>query len=214
MKNYLKKISTLVVLGIAIVGCTPSEEAAAVPPFTNTNTSFQQLQTNLTASTGGYKKSTNDYEEQSYDFEMATNGTIYSFGYASQPLVASKNYKIELLNASGVVISTATTTFLTTGSYYTLPTPVTILANTKYTLRRTFYLADATPLTLTTGGFSDIIGPGLVHIGTATLNLPITVGNMKITGTFATQVSALAISFGQSIQTDRFIPAIDFAFTP
>ena len=136
MKNYLKKITALFLLGISIVGCT-SQQASTVPLFTNTNTSFQQLENNLTAPTGGYNKTTNDYEEQSYDFEMSTNGTIYSFGYASQQLVANKNYKIELLNASGTVISTATTTFLSTGSYYTLPTPITILANTKYTLRRT-----------------------------------------------------------------------------
>ena len=221
MKNYLQKISALVLLGIAFVGCDPSDPTIVSPPpplFTNTNTSFQQLFDNITSPTGGYVKSTNDYEEQSYDFEMSTNGTIYSFGYSSQTAVANKNYKIELLDASGAVITTVTTTFLDTGSYYTLPTPVAILANTKYTLRRTFYLVDATLIVPTPAfgdphNFSDIIGPGLVKIGLGTLTLPIIVGNMKITGASSRQVSTIAN--GPTVPTlDRFIPFIDFAFTP
>jgi hypothetical protein len=221
MRNYLRKISALVVLVISVVSCNPSDPAvvASVPPplFTNSNTSMQQLYNQLASATGGYYKSYNDYEEQSYDFEMSTNGTIYSFGYSSQPLVANKNYKIELLNASGAVISAVTTTFLTTGSYYTLPTPVAILANTKYTFRRTFYITDATPVTATTGGFSDIIGPGLKRNGLPLLTLPAVVGNMKITGTSCRQVTSTStppIYSSTALLFNTFIPFIDFAFTP
>lgn len=204
------------------MSCDPSDPpvVASIPPplFTNTNTSMQQLYNQLASATGGYYKTTFDYEEQSFDFEMSTSGTIYSFGYSSQPLVANKNYKIELLNASGVVISTATTTFLTTGSYYTLPTPVAILANTKYTLRRTFYLADATlimpaPALGDPHNFNDVIGPGLMKTGFSIITFPVTVGNMKITGASGRQVSALAHG-PTPLTLNLFIPFIDFAFTP
>ncbi|MBC5837538.1 hypothetical protein [Flavobacterium muglaense] len=220
MKNYLKKISAIFILGITIVGCDLNNPGATVPLFTNTNTSYQQLKNNLTASTGGYETTTNDFEEQSYTFKMATNGTIYSFGYSSQTAVANKNYKIELLDASATVLASAITTFLPNGSYYTLPTPVFILANTPYTLRRTFYLTDATLLNPVPSfgdphNFMDIIGPGLRNsVPGSSLNLPITVGNMTITGTLSQQVSTAALLGGSYIQTNKFIPAIDFAFTP
>ena len=225
-KNYLQKIVALVLLGSMILSCSPDPDPAIQLPaavlFSNTNTNFQQLTAQLQTNAGGsFLTSYIDVELHSYTFEMATAGKIYSFGYQSQPAVSGKTYLIELVdNSTGSTIYSQSSVFTSNAiSYITIPTPINIVANRSYTLKRTFRYTDAT---LGSGptfiapylyNFGDIIGSGL-RKPSGTITFPINVGDMKITGTYCNQRYAPALTSASIPLLDTFIPFIDFAFTP
>jgi hypothetical protein len=206
MKNYLKKITVLLLVGIAMASCSKSdpETARTILPTaaslscSTTNTPFQQLYSPLINATHPEYFSQLNYITHEYTFQMTVAGSICSFGYQSQANLASNNYTIELYDTvSNTVVGSVTSTFSATTTSYVSVTPIAIVANRSYKLRR---IAPATQAQA--NGLGRIVSNNV-----ATTFFPATFGNMKIiTGDFYSN----SVSLGPNVG----IPYIDFAFTP
>ena len=205
MKNYLKKITAFIILGITLASCSSDADPVPAPivpaasaTCVTTNTPFQQLYNPLVNATHPEYFSQLNYITHEYTFQMTVAGTICSFGYQSQANLASDNYTIELFDTvTNTVVGTVTSTFSATATSYVSVTPIAIVANRSYKLRR---ISPATPASA--NGLGRIVSNGV-----ANTFFPATLGNIKIiTGDFYSN----SVSLGPNVA----IPYIDFAFTP
>ena len=182
MKNYLKNPS-LLFLFITLLGCSqPDSPLVVLPvasaPCVTTNTAFQQLYNplNTTAfpeSQAGYAS----YITHEYTFNSATAATICSVGYQSQPTLETLNYQIEIFDTvSNAVVSTLTATFSATAtSYRALSTPLLLVANRSYKIRRISPATSASP-----NGAGRCVSNTIS--GSGNVSFPKTSGNLTITG--------------------------------
>ena len=204
MKTTVKKIALLFLFGALILSCTPATSPANPPPSTlacsSANTSFQQLYANMLTIPNYLNAVSYDTEVHEYQFKMNANVSICSIGYQSQTAIASVPYKMEILDASNVVLYSGNLIFSSATTSYVPITPVPIVAGQIYTMRRTM------PLAAAGGNFGNVIGR-LVILPGALTSFPQTFGAMTITGSsFYQQVAS------GSPLTNRGVPFIDFSY--
>ena len=204
MKTTFKKTIFLFLFGLLIVSCTPATSPSNPPPSTlacsSANTSFQQLYANVLTIPGYSNAVSYDTEVHEYQFKMNANVSICSIGYQSQTAIASVPYKMEILDASNLVLYSGNLVFSSGSTSYVSITPVPIVAGQIYTMRRTMLLSAAA------GNFGNIIGR-LVNLPGALTSFPQTFGAMTITSASFYQQAASG-----SPLTNRGIPYIDFSY--
>jgi hypothetical protein len=132
MKNYLKKISILFILGIALVGCSKSDPGPTPTPAAVCNTTGTEFQTIF--GTGGTV--TNDYDVHSYDFVLTQNKTICKIGYQSTTYNMSNPYIIKILQGTTVIYNQPHTFSNTATSYITPTATINLTAGITYTIER------------------------------------------------------------------------------
>ncbi|MFM9988621.1 hypothetical protein [Flavobacterium sp.] len=209
MKNYLKKVSTLFLLGITILACSKSEPIVAptiATPCITTNTDFQQLYNPL--NTPAFPESLSGYNNavtHEYTFNVTNATTICSIGYQSQTTLASQNYQIDVYDTvTNTVVSSITSTFSSTAtSYVSLNTPLALVVGRSYKIKR---YGPATAANSNGAGrcvSNNVMGAGNV-------SFPKTSGNLTITDSdFYTQNLNGQVSAGDN---NNSMPYIDIVF--
>jgi hypothetical protein len=132
MKNYLKKISTLVVLGIVFIGCSKSDPDPIPTPAAVCNTTGTEFQTIF----GSAGTVTNDFDVHSYDFVLTQNKTVCKIGYQSVPYNVSNPYTIKILQGSTIIYNQTHIFNDTATSYVTPTTAINLTAGVTYTIER------------------------------------------------------------------------------
>jgi hypothetical protein len=146
MKNYLKKISTLVIVGIAMASCSSDPIAINLPDLVlppaaatcdNTNTTFKQLYNQtLAANSGMASQILGAKSVFEYEFNVSANKTICSVGLGG---ITNNNtpYTIEIFNKTTSVMDYSGSLIFNNGpiNYKTI-TPTTLVAGNNYVIRR------------------------------------------------------------------------------
>lgn len=195
IKNQISKSKvSIIFLVFAIVsmfsiGCTPPPP----PPCSTSNTLFQQIYSNVVATSGNLELTTMDSDIHGYDFTVSANKIICSIGYQSQPAVATQLYKIEIIdNTTSTTLYNTNSTFSSTATSYISVPNISVVPGHSYSIKRT----------ITTANVIHTIGR-LVTSSTYTLpSFPYTVGNLTITNAH----------FETVVPTDFGIPFIDIVF--
>jgi hypothetical protein len=212
MKNYLKKITTLLAFGLVTISCTKADTPQvstagnSTPICTTTNSLFQQLYNPLNTSTfpenlSGY----NNAVIHEYTFKVTNPATICSIGYQSQTALATQNYVIEIFDTvSSSIVSTITTTFSSTAtSYVALSTPLVLVAGRSYKIKRYGPATVANP-----NGAGRMVSNNVT--GTGNVSFPKTSGNLTITSSdFYTKNSSIIVSANDN---NNSLPFIDIVF--
>ncbi|WP_395061694.1 hypothetical protein [Flavobacterium sp.] len=194
----VKKIGLLFLLGITIVGCSTGTTPVPVAACSATNTIFNQLYNNVVALPGHQNAVTFDTEIHEYTFTLSQNKTICSIGYQSLPAVAATPYLMEIIdNNTNTIIYSANHVFSSANTSYVSITPISIVANQSYTIRRTLLFTNAL------NNFANIRGR-VVHQPGALVSFPQSFGIMTITGANFYQNGGPLLNMG--------IPYIDFAY--
>lgn len=138
--HFLLMLSTLLVLNSCTNDSDVVLETETVLTCDTNDSSFKQLyeemlQTDVTVA----QESTYDFEVHGYTFEVASNKRICSIGYQSFASDPNVSYKIEIIdNTTNSQIYYGEHVFSQTDiSYIQLATPVDIVANSTYTIKRT-----------------------------------------------------------------------------
>lgn len=211
MKNYLKKISLLLLSTIAITSCSSNDAestviASVVAPCITTNTLFQQLYNPL--NTTAFPESLSGYNNavtHEYTFNITNAATICSIGYQSQTTLASQNYVIEIYDTvTNAVVKTITSNFSSTfTSYVTLTTPLVLVSGRSYKIKRYGPATVANP-----NGAGRCVSNNVT--GAGNVSFPKTSGNLTITDSdFYTSNSTGIISAGDN---NNSMPYIDIVF--
>ena len=212
MKNYLKKITTLLAFGLVTISCTKADTPQvstagnSTPICTTTNSLFQQLYNPLNTSTfpenlSGY----NNAVIHEYTFKVTNPATICSIGYQSQTALATQNYVIEIFDTvSSSIVSTITTTFSSTAtSYVALNTPLVLVAGKSYKIKRYGPATVANP-----NGAGRMVSNNVT--GSGNVSFPKTSGNLTITSSdFYTKNSSIIVSANDN---NNSLPFIDLIF--
>jgi len=103
------------------------------------NSTFNQLYQDIMLDSSVFEDTQLDAEVHGYTFEVSTNKQICSIGYQSFVADPTTPYKIEIIdNSNGTQIYYGEHIFSQTEmSYIQLSTPIDILANSTYTIKRT-----------------------------------------------------------------------------
>ncbi len=182
MKNYLKKISLLLLSSIAIASCSSNDSAPTIIPANNascvsTNTLFQQLYNPL--NTTAFPENLSGYNNavtHEYTFNVTNAATICSIGYQSQTTLASQNYVIDIYDTvNNTVARTITSTFSSTVTSYTaLTTPLVLVAGRSYKIKRYGPATVANPNGAGRCVSNNVTGAGNVSFPKTFVNLTIT----------------------------------------
>ena len=208
MKKIFIKIGlpiTLLVVATFIVGpsCGSSvpDPVATTPTCSTTNTLFQQVfAATATANPTFQDISTMDLLTHEYTFNVNANKTICSIGYQGNATLFASNlpYTIEIVDtATNTVIYTGNHLFGATGTSYVSITPVNLIANQSYTIRRT----------LPTGGYGGNIGNTIGRIlrfTSSSTGFPASSGGFTITSSNFYGTGGPVLNIG--------IPYIDIVF--
>ncbi|WP_298393609.1 hypothetical protein [Flavobacterium sp.] len=208
MKKILIKIGLPIVLLVAATlivgpscGSTVPDPVATTPTCTTTNTLFQQVfAATATANPSFQDVSTMDLLTHQYTFTVNANKTICSIGYQGNATLFANNlpYTIEIVDTTtNAVIYTGNHLFGSTATSYVSITPVNLIANQSYTIRRT----------LPAGGYGGNIGNTIGRILRFTSSssvFPVTSGGFTITGSNFYGTGGPVVNFG--------IPYIDIVF--
>lgn len=208
MKKIFLKIGlpvALLVVATFIIGpgCGSSVPTPVVttPPCPTTNTLFQQVFAATAAAHPTFQDNvTMDLLTHEYTFNVNANKTICSIGYQGNATLFASNlpYTIEIVDtATNAVIYTGNHLFNSTATSYVSITPVNLIANQSYTIRRT----------LPPGGFGGNIGNTVGRILSFTAasgGFPASTGGFTITGSNFYGTGGPAVNFG--------IPYIDIVF--
>jgi hypothetical protein len=209
MKKYLKKTTVLVVLGIAILGCSQPDPVVISPivaPCVTTNTLFQQLYNPL--NTPAFPESLSGYNNavtHEYTFNVTNAATICSIGYQSQTTLANQNYQIDIYDTiTNTVVTSITSVFSsTTTSYASLSTPLTLVSGRSYKIKRYGPATVSNP-----NGAGRCVSNNVT--GAGNVSFPQTSGNLTITDSdFYTQNLGGQVSAGDN---NNSIPYIDIVF--
>jgi hypothetical protein len=199
MKTIIKDLAKTFLLGIALVGCSPSPNPSptTTAACNTVNTDFDQLYSSVLASAGHVNDIAYEREVHEYTFQLSVNKTICSIGYQSQTAIANTPYLIEILDPTNTPIYSNSHVFSSVNTSYVSITPTPIIANQSYKIRRTILVANAANLS------SNVIGR-LVRQNGALVTFPKNFGIMTIT-------TANFYQNGGPI-LNRGIPYIDIAF--
>lgn len=149
MKKIFLKIglpATLLVVATFIIGpgcggIFGAEPVVVTPPCSTTNTLFQQVfAATATANPTFQDNVTIDLLTHEYTFKVDANKTVCSVGYQGNAALfaSSLPYTIEIVDtATNAVIYTGNHLFGSTALSYVSITPVNLIANQSYTIRRT-----------------------------------------------------------------------------
>lgn len=182
-KIFLKIVLPTVLLVVATLIIGPScgssvpDPVVVTPTCSTTNTLFQQLFTATATANPTFPDQVSiDLLTHEYTFSVSTNKTICSIGYQGNAVLFANSlpYTIEIVDASNTVIYTGNHLFASTATSYVSITPVSLIANQSYTIRRTIspngYMAD---LANTTGR--------LLNFSVTSGAFPATLGGLTIT---------------------------------
>ncbi len=207
----LKKITAIFLLALSTLNCSKADETIvsfagnSTPLCPTTNTAFQQLYNPLNTvampeSLSGYANSV----IHEYTFKTSIASTICSIGYQSQPNLSAQNYLIEIYDTTtSLVVATINTTFSSmTTSYASLVTPLILIANRDYKIKRYSPATVANPNGLGRCVSNPVSGGGNVVFPKSNGNLTITASN------FYTQNLNGIISAG----VNSGLPYIDIVF--
>lgn len=159
-----------------LISCTDEDDESVVNnplQCDSSNTTFNQLYTNLVAISPNQDQTTMDLETHSYTFEVLSNKTICSIGYQSLPTFNTTPYVIEIYdNTSSSVLYSGSHTFSSAATSYVSITPIQVVVGHSYTIKR-----------IQTNWGSDIANTigRLVRNPSVDLTFPITFGDLKIT---------------------------------
>lgn len=201
MKTSMKFFA--LILFIAVVTACTSTPAIVVPaivptPFEGIYNSA--VNTNFPDTPNAF----NGADLQEYTFQMSVVGAITSFEYQSRLVLASDPYEISVTdNLSNTVVYSGNLIFSKTASSSVSVTPIPILANRSYTLRRR---------TITTGAVGvDSSGRG-AYTGNTLQNMPfvypVNIGIMQVTSTRM----VYSYVYGLVTKTNEGIPYINFTY--
>lgn len=208
MKKILLKIGlpiVLLVVATLLVGpsCGSSVPTPVDPTPTcfTTNTLFQQVFTaTATANPTFQDVATMDLLTHEYTFTVNANKTICSIGYQGNATLFANNlpYTIEIVDSlTNTVVYTGNHLFGSTATSYVSITPVNLIANQSYTIRRT----------LPTGGYAGNIGNTIGRIlrfTSSSTGFPASSGGFTITSSNFYGTGGPVVNFG--------IPYIDIVF--
>lgn len=160
-----------------IISCTDEDDDVILNTTLqcdSSNTTFNQLYTNLVNTAPNLDETTMDLETHSYTFEVTSNKTICSIGYQSLPTFNTTPYLMEIYdNTSSTALYSGSHTFSSTATSYVSITPIQVVVGHSYTIKRI--------QTNWGGNITNTIGR-LVRNPGVDLSFPITLGDLKITG--------------------------------
>lgn len=197
-KIILQFILPIIIIGAAVLSigiscCGNPTPPAAVATCDSTATKFMALYNAHTpANIFNY-----DLQVEEYTFKSGVAGSICAVGYQGHPNLAAGNYyKIEIIDAASVVLVTGTYQFgSTVRNYKVFPAPVSIAANTLYTVRRT--------VVNNLGNIGNTIG----YVKTVGPILPLVNGTLTITSTKAYDFYT---NTPTAVNNNGILPCIDF----
>jgi hypothetical protein len=202
MKTIIKNLAKTFLLGIVLVGCSPS----STPPSTaaacnNVNTDFQLLYNNTLISNVIFDNYVNmDLLTHEYNFTVSANKTVCSVGYQGNAALfaAGKPYTIEIYNnTTSSVVYTGPHLFNSVATDYQPITPTNLIAGNSYTIKRILppsgYLAN---LANTTGR--------ILRFNAAPVPYPVNQGVLTISASNFYGAGGPVVNFG--------IPYIDIVF--
>ncbi len=173
----MKKIISIAVITLSALFFASCTSSPPPQPACNTaNSPFSQLYASLAANSAYQDISTMDLITHEYTFTLSSNKTICSIGYQSNANISTQPYDIEIADAANNIVYSGSHVFSSSATQYvTLSTPVTLSANTSYTIRR--YANNYG------GNISNTVGRMVKMAGnTGPVTFPVTAGVMTITG--------------------------------
>lgn len=201
MKKSIKFLALILFIAVASAcTSTPSVVTPAVVPTPFEGIYNSAVNTNFPDTPNAF----NGADIQEYTFQMSVAGAITSFEYQSRLVLTTDPYEITVIdNVSNTIVYNGKCFFSKTASSSFSVTPISLLANRSYTLRRI-------ALPIATAGV-DSSGRG-VYTDTTLANMPfvypVNVGIMQVTST--RMVYSLVSGFVTKI--NEGIPFINFTY--
>ncbi|WP_412983922.1 hypothetical protein [Pontimicrobium sp. IMCC45349] len=169
----IKKILLGIFILIGLISCTNDDDNNNFQEEAicdSSNTSFNQLYNDLSASTSIQDEITMDLETHSYDFEVLESKTICQIGYQSLQNFNSTPYLIEIFdNTSSTLLYSDSHIFSSSDTEYVSITPIQVEVGHLYTIKRI--------QTNWNGNISNTIG----RLISGNLSFPNTYGELTIT---------------------------------